>query len=184
MEDRDQGAVVLLPALEFDARRNSENPELYAVFPYRFYGVGKPGLEIGRATFENRRVKGTGGWRQDAVQAAFLGLADVARQYVARNFSNHHRGSRFPAFWGPNFDWIPDQDHGSVAMMALQSMLLQADGGKIFLFPAWPKEWNVEFKLHAPRNTTIEGVYRNGRVVSLKVTPRSRLKDVVRLAPQ
>ncbi len=81
--------------------------------------------------------------------------------------------------WGPNYDWTPDQCHGTVAMTALQRMLVQYDGNDIFLLPAWPKDWDVKFKLRAPQNTTIEGVIKNGRIVSLEVSPLSRLKDVV-----
>ena len=33
-------------------------------------------------------------------------------------------------------------------------------------------------KLHAPQNTIVQGVYRNGRLEQLKVTPESRRKDV------
>ena len=36
-------------------------------------------------------------------------------------------------------------------MQMLQAMLLQYEDEKILLFPTWPKEWDVEFKLHAPR---------------------------------
>ena len=61
---------------------------------------------------------------------------------------------------------------------ALQAMLLQTDGRKIFLLPAWPKDWNVDFRLYAPQQTLVEGVYRDGRMVSLKVTPESRRADV------
>jgi hypothetical protein len=69
-------------------------------------------------------------------------------------------------------------------MMALQAMLLQADGRKILLFPAWPRAWDVEFKLRAPHDTTVEGVYRGGRLESLVVTPAEREADLVRLDPQ
>jgi len=63
-------------------------------------------------------------------------------------------------------------------------MLLQSDGQKIYVLPAWPKSWNVSFKLHAPYNTTVEGELRNGKLQSLKVTPQSRAADVVNmLAP-
>ncbi len=175
----EEGQKFLLPADEFDERHNIENPELYAVFPFRLYGVGKPGIETGRATFERRREKRTGGWMQDAIQAAFLGLTDAAREYTVDNFSTHHEGSRFPAFWGPNFDWVPDQDHGSVSIMALQSMLMQTEGERILLFPAWPEEWDVEFKLHAPYGTTVEGVYRTGKLERLDVVPAEREPDVV-----
>jgi hypothetical protein len=102
---------------------------------------------------------------------------------VTKNFSTKDSGSRFPAFWGPNYDWIPDQDHGCVTMTALQRMVLQTEGKKILIFPAWPKEWDVEFKLHAPMKTTVEGVYRDGIIEQLKVTPRSRLRDVVKIGP-
>ena len=36
-------------------------------------------------------------------------------------------------------------------------MLIQYDGEKIYLFPAWPGDWDVDFKLHAPGNTIIQG---------------------------
>jgi len=180
----ENGKSFILPAETFSVRRNSENPELYAVFPYRLYGRAAGNLETGLETWRRRIVKRTGGWTQDAIQAAYLGLAEDASRYVTENFSSKDAGSRFPAFWGPNFDWIPDQDHGCVAMTALQRMLLQAKGWRILLLPAWPKEWDVEFKLHAPLNTTVEGVYREGKLRQLKVTPQSRAKDVVRMQPQ
>lgn len=181
----DDGKPYILGAAKIHGGRgNSENPELYAVFPFRIYGVGKPDLEVGRLTFARRPVKGNVGWRQDDTQAALLGLADEAARLVAARATRHHGGSRFPAFWGPNFDWIPDQDHGGNLMMALQSMVLQADGGKILLLPAWPKGWDVEFKLHAPRRTVVEGVYRAGKLQQVRITPPTRAKDLVRLSPQ
>jgi len=63
-------------------------------------------------------------------------------------------------------------------MLALQSMLVQASGKRIAVLPAWPKKWNVEFKLRAPAQTTVEGVYRDGKLESLKVTPEERRDDV------
>jgi len=58
-------------------------------------------------------------------------------------------------------------------------MLLQSEGERIHLLPAWPKDWNVSFKLRAPRNTTVEGVYRAGKLEQLSVTPESRRQNVV-----
>ena len=103
----------------------------------------------------------------------------LTRAYTTTNFSTWHGGSRFPAFWGPNFDWIPDQDHGSVALIALQTMVLQSEDRKILLLPAWPKHWSVEFKLHAPLQTTVEGSYQDGKLTRLRVTPQSRTQDIV-----
>ena len=110
---------------------------------------------------------------------AYLGLTEQAREYVVDRASTKHDGSRFPAFWGPNMDWVPDQTHGGVLMKAFQSMLMQTDGKKIFLQPAWPNDWNAEFKLHAPYKTVIEGRVENGKLVDLNVTPEARRKDVI-----
>ncbi|MBT8044639.1 MAG: hypothetical protein KJO79_06790, partial [Verrucomicrobiae bacterium] len=173
------GQTVLIPAETYSGKQNSENPELYAVFPYRRYCLGTPNLEIGRRTYANRAVKRTGGWSQDAIKAALLDLTDEARNMVVSNARSKHGPSRFPAFWGPNFDWVPDQCHGSVTMIALQRMLLQYDGDRIHLLPAWPKDWDVDFKLHAPMQTLIEGRFEGGKLMDLKVTPESRRKDLV-----
>ena len=34
------------------------------------------------------------------------------------------------------------------------------------------------FKLHAPQRTVVEGVYRDGKLASLRVTPGARRRDV------
>ena len=34
------------------------------------------------------------------------------------------------------------------APSALQRMLVQEAGGKILLLPAWPADWDADFKLH------------------------------------
>ncbi len=179
------GEQILAPARDIlEPAKNAENPELYAVFPYRLCGVDKPDLELARRTFAQRRIKGSRGWQQDDTQAAFLGLAQQARTLLTRRFADTNPGSRFPVFWGPNFDWIPDQDHGSNGLMALQTMILQAHGQRILLFPAWPAQWDVEFRLCAPLRTTVEGSYRDGKLEWLKVDPPARARDVVVLDPQ
>jgi hypothetical protein len=168
------------PAATFKPERsNIENPELYAVWPFRLLRIGRPDLETGIETYRRRGQKTTQGWSYDGQCAALLGLVDEARQQIEAKITNSNPGHRFPAMWGPNHDWLPDQDHGSNILLTLQSMLLQADGNEIHLLPAWPKEWNVRFRLHAPHRTVVECEYRGGRVVRLAVTPSTRLKDVV-----
>ncbi len=180
-----EGGPILAGAAEIlEEARNSENPELYAIFPYRLFGVGKPDLEMARRTFEQRRVKGSRGWQQDDTQAALLGLARTAQELIAQRFAQKDPGSRFPAFWGPNFDWVPDQDHGTNGLMALQTMLMQTDGRRVLLFPAWPKHWDVDFRLHAPGNTVVEGQFAGGELRSLTVTPPERRADIEVLEPQ
>jgi hypothetical protein len=171
----------LKPAEVLGSKHNVENPEMYAVFPYRLYAIEKPDIDVAIESYEKRVHKGHSGWQQTGIQAAYLGLTAEASRIVLDNFNTKHKDSRFPAFWGPNYDWVPDQDHGGVNMRALQNMLIQTEGEKILLFPAWPKKWNVEFKLHAPENTTIEGTLKNGKLTGLKVTPKHREKDITNL---
>ena len=75
----------------------------------------------------------------------------------------------------------PDFDHGGGVMVGMQDVLLQAVDNQILLFPAWPKDWDCEFKLHAPYNTTVAGILKAGKLDKLIVTPASRAKDVVNL---
>jgi hypothetical protein len=63
-------------------------------------------------------------------------------------------------------------------MITLQQMLMQCDGKRIQLLPAWPKEWTADFKLHAPYQTTVQGHVEGGKITDLKVAPESRAKDV------
>ena len=169
----------VLPAEKFDPQRsNVENPELYALWPFQLFGVGRPNLEIGIQTFLHRQEKASIGWQYDGQCAARVGLTGEAKHILLGKVRNSNHSFRFPAMWGPNYDWLPDQDHGSNIMLTLQQMLMATAGDKIFLLPAWPADWNVNFKLHAPRNTTIQGVYYDGRLQHLQVTPESRRKDV------
>ena len=170
---------LLQPAETFSQKKNVENPELYAVFPFRLYGVGQPDLEMARASYYARENKANRCWRQDSIQAACLGLGEEAGRLVAARAKEINGRQRFPAMWAANNDWVPDQDHGSIILTTLHAMLLQSVGDKIHLLPAWPKAWNVCFKLHAPRQTTVEGIYRNGKLEQLKVTPPEREKDLV-----
>lgn len=89
---------------------------------------------------------------------------------------------RFPVFKGPNFDWSPDINHFGSASIALQEMLLQTfaeDNTQIRLMGAWPSDWDVKFKLHAPMNTTVSGKVANGKIAALEVLPSQRMNDVV-----
>ena len=175
------GKKVILPYEPQDSikARNSENPELYALFPFRMFGLGKPNYQLALETFNERMIKRTGCWHQDVVDAPLLGLKEDAKKHVTKNFTTFDKRLSFPAFWDRGHDYMPDEDNGGQAESGLQKMLMQCDGKRIILIPAWPKEWAVSFKLSAPFNTTVEGRVENGKVLDLKVLPESRLKDVV-----
>jgi hypothetical protein len=105
-------------------------------------------------------------------------MTDEAARILKAKMANSNSAYRWPASWGPNFDWLPDQCHGGNLMAVIHYMLLQNSGDKILLLPAWPKDWDVSFKLHAPHRTTVEVVYRAGKFEKLEVIPKERGKDV------
>jgi hypothetical protein len=177
------GKEILWPAEKFTKYGNAENPELYSVFPFRIFGVNLPELELARATYDSRGNKASTCWGQDGIHSACLGWADKAKAEAIANFTAYG-GEKFKWFWKPGHDYEPDLDNGGAGQLILQNMLMQPRGDKVLLFPAWPKEWNVDFKLRAPKKTVIEGVYHSGKIEKLKVTPKSRTKDVIQLTPQ
>lgn len=183
-----------------------ESPELYSVYPFRQVWIGQPELlASARQSFHLRttsidgsiddQATETGGWQSAPVQAAYLGLPREAARLASINFNdqfiNWHDNldpnepwpnrprARFPAFWETKMDGTPDNDHGANSVNTLQSMLLQGDGKKIFLLPAWPENWDVSFKLCAAGNTTVECEYKDGKVQKLTVTPASRQADII-----
>ncbi|MEA3367848.1 MAG: DUF5703 domain-containing protein, partial [Planctomycetota bacterium] len=177
------GHTVLAPASNLKTRRSKEIPELYPVFPYNRYGLGRKGLEMARRTW--RRTKGRKGhvsWEQPNIFAARLGLVEEAARLAVLKLRDS--GRRFPTFCGPGHDWVPDHNWGGSGMIGLQEMLMQSHGRRIWLLPAWPKAWDVDFKLHAPYRTAVEAKVRDGEVVELTVTPEDRRDDVTVLDPR
>ena len=130
---------------------------------------------------------------QDSVFAANLGQVAEARHQLNIKWSSK-RGpddygqARFPVWWGPSRE-APDEtcDYPGCnevideSRITLQHMLLQSDnhGERLILFPSWPHEWDVTFQIRAERNTTLSGEVKDGKLVSLRVVPEGRRKDVV-----
>ena len=167
---------MIAPALHYERVQNTEPTQLYPVFPWRMYGVGRPDIDIARNTYLNDSLaiqfRSHVGWKQDAIWAACLGLTDEAQRLVTLKMQDGP--FRFPAFWGPGFDWAPDHNWGGSGMIAMQEMLLQEVGDTLYLFPAWPRDWDVRFKLHASRGTVVEAEMRKGKVINVRVTPANR----------
>ncbi|MEI8115374.1 MAG: DUF5703 domain-containing protein, partial [Bacteroidia bacterium] len=178
-----QGHATIAPAEKWDKIINVEIPQLYPVFPWSLFGVGKPNLQLAIDTWkfgvDNANQKDYVSWHQDAIFCARMGLTNEAAAITIKKLRDSNR--RFPTFWGPGHDWVPDHNWGGSGMIGLQEMLMQTTDNRIILFPAWPKNWDVSFKLCAPNNTTVECTYQNGRVSSLKVTPENRMKDVINM---
>ena len=133
---------------------------------------------------ENRSNKNRFGrkcWTQDQIHWAYAGNAKEAQKGLEYRFRHASTQCRFPVYGSQGPDSCPDFDHFGSGSTALQRMLVQYEDEKILLFPAWPKDWDVDFKMHVPGNTVVEGILKNGKVQSLSVSPESRTKDVVNM---
>ncbi|MBN1636630.1 MAG: hypothetical protein JW920_08955 [Deltaproteobacteria bacterium] len=176
-----EGVPTLAPAGRYERIQNVELPQLYPAFPYGLYGIGRSDLEIAINTWkygaDREGQKDYISWHQDAIFCARLGLTEEAAAKTVRKLGDS--GRRCPTFWGPGHDWVPDHNWGGSGMIGLQEMLMQTVDDKIYLMPAWPKEWDVIFKLHAPGKTVVQGKMQQGKVVDLQVAPSSRRKDVI-----
>lgn len=177
----ENGKKMIAPAKLWERINNIESPQLYPVFPWRVYGVGKKDLDVAVNTYfsdsDALKFRSHIGWKQDNIFAACLGLTKEAQRLTSLKMKDSEL--RFPTFWGPGYDWTPDHNWGGSGMIGLQEMLMQTNGEQILLFPAWPAEWNVHFKMHAPKNTTVEAELKDGKVTALQVYPAERMKDVV-----
>ncbi len=167
-----QGHKTIAPAETFSRIQNVEIPQLYPVFPYELYGIGRPDLQLAIDTWhygvDTPEQKDYVSWHQDAIFCARLGLTDEAKSRIIQKLEDS--GRRYPTFWGPGHDWVPDHNWGGSGMVGLQEMLMQTVDDNIYLFPAWPSDWDVDFRLHAPRNTIVEGQLRAGKIAALSVS--------------
>ncbi|HSP42252.1 MAG TPA: hypothetical protein VLO11_05235, partial [Luteolibacter sp.] len=172
------GRTVLRPTVEHESF-SWHMPSMYPLYPYQIYQPGKPGIELMRDTFlhgigEKTRMDHRA-WIQGVVHFAHLGITKEAKELIIRKLGDGPY--RFPAFWPPDIDHAPDHNWGGMAMIGLQEMLMQTGDERILLLPAWPPEWDVDFKLHAPHHTVVEAKVKDGKVEQLEVTPATRKKD-------
>ena len=176
-----EGRRTIAPAADWERINNVELPQLYPVFPWGQFGLGKPDLQAALDTWrygvDRPSQRGYVSWHQDNIFCARLGLTNEAAELTVKKLRDSER--RFPTFWGPGHDWVPDHNWGGSGMIGLQEMLMQTDGAIIRLLPAWPATWDVDFKLHAPYKTIVEGRVRGGKVEQLLVTPEERRNDVI-----
>jgi hypothetical protein len=186
-----QGKMSLQPAKKWEREYNKWEPiEMYAAWPYRMVGVTKPEtLQLARDTWDTvpqdraRLCKQDYSWMANLVNMASLAWPEEAEKRAVYKMANNTAPqARFPAFFGPGHDWLPDHNWGGSGTVGIQEMLMASNpygDGKIYLLYAWPKEWAVEFRLHTTRNTVVAARVLGGKVVELNVTPPEREKDVV-----
>ena len=176
---RNEEGTRLLPAEEYGQDRNFENPQCYAIWPFKLFGMNQPEYEVALNTFRDRKFKTSNCWSQCAIQAARLGLADEMPALLLHNADAKDPEVRFPAFWNPGSDYVPDLDNGGVLMLGVQTMLLDNLGDSIRLLPALPEKWEADFKLNAPGNTSVRATAKGKNLTSLEVWPPTRREYII-----
>ena len=174
----EKGDRVMMPAQSYARYQNYECPQFYPLFPFNRFALGKDDMRVFQDTWKHGKFAKNMviSWHQDGIFFARMGMAKEAADFNTRKLANSPR--RFPTFWGPGHDWAPDHNWGGSGMIGLQEMLMQTIGKRILLIPAWPADWDCDFKLHAPQQTIVEGKIRAGKVTDLRVTPVERRADV------
>lgn len=193
---REAGEEILLPAQVFTPRRwNIELPELYAVYPFALFTHTQQNDSVARTSFDrltrrygmlkphvigrNPGTPGFSGWHYIGPAAALLGKREECGRILRYNSALQNPGNRFPAMWGAVHDAVPDVDHGANILNLLQLMVLQPVKEKIYILPAFPWEWSVSFRLHAPQGTVVTCRYEKGSLVECETQPPERMADVV-----
>ena len=109
-----------------------------------------------------KNARGDKCWTQDQIHWACAGNAANAQSGLIGRFSVASPLCRFPLYGSEGPDSCPDFDHFGSGSTALQRMLVQEAGDKIQLLPAWPANWDADFKLHVAGQTTITGKVAGG----------------------
>jgi hypothetical protein len=158
----------ILPALEIHHRKkqNTEDPELYSVWPFGLFGYGLPELDDALSTFEHKTYKRPRqGWNQHAIWAARLGMKEEAYRLALRHFAYNAvlPGGMFTSVGGsypgrPDLPECPFFDTPGSLAVAVNEMLMQDHTGPVTLLPGWPEaeKENISFKLHSAGGKIIE----------------------------
>lgn len=191
---RRNGKLGLLPhELGWDEEQKltqgQDRATLYTMWPYRAImfpesGVQKGDYDAALNAFRLDDGPSMHAWFYGDYCAAILGLAPRAKQGVITRAAGRDKNFRFPYFWHSRPDWAPCPEFGGILQSTMQYMLWNWKGDKIYICPAWPKDWDCSFKFRGPRNTVVSGTVTDGSVRVDSVIPESRRKDLVIRAPQ
>jgi len=183
------GRPLLLAAQEIieKVKHNGEIPEIYPAFPFRCYGFTLGTKDIVDWTMQNRINKDTFGnrcWTHDQLGWVMAGNTKECANGLIRRFRWATHALRFPIYGSELTDGIPDLDHFGCGSIALQRMLVQESDisnskSKIYLLPAWPAEWDVDFKLHLQGGVVLTGIVKDGKLQKWDISPSARRADVV-----
>ncbi len=171
---------------------NAENVECEPIFPYGIHGLhsSNADLKTMRNTFLSRPynvwTKGNN-WDPSGIWAARLGLPDQVlrclRQYTEnvqafpQGFA--HFAGWYPEVWGNTIGDVPAFDSTGDCAAVIPEMQLQSYGGRIRVYPAWPKEWQGEFDLAAEGAFMVSSKIKNGQIPHVKILSKKGGKCTV-----
>lgn len=172
----------------------TELPELHAAWPFGLVGVAAPtGLELAQATWELAKEprgeprkavslrRGDVSGQPTLAILASLGLAEEGGKAAVAKMADAASSARFPLIHGAAEEG-PDLASLGAGMTGLHAMLVASEPdpkGRLFLLPAWPRNWDVTFRVRAPGGTIVDGTVESGKLVRLVTTPVERRDDVV-----
>lgn len=185
-DNADSSVDVILPAEDFSRHEpiNFENPELYAIWPYGLYGLGKPDYELALNTYKNRKNQNwANGWNLDCIWAACLGLADEAAAFTEWQFPTILKcpgGFSFEtAPTHPEYESLPMtpsmQGMGN-SVCALYEMLCHDNDGELLLLPGWPAENAVSAAFYTASAGRVEIEYCPGSEIKFKTQRPVKVK--------
>lgn len=181
-----KGDVVMPPgkSVAYSWWKKTELYINYPMFPFNIIELGDEEMEYVHNTYRHWERwqtpdawKFVRSWTNGNVAFARMGIIERAAELTQKTLEDGP--FRFPSFWGPGYDWVPDHNWGGTGSVGLQEMLVQTLDDKIVLLPSWPDSWNADFRIHAPKNTTVEASFREGEVKKLITVPVSRKRDVI-----
>lgn len=184
--DQIDGDIVIPPgkSVAYSWWKKTELYINYPMFPFNQIALDDKEMEYIHNTYKHWSTWQTPkaweivqSWNNGNVAFSRMGLTDKAAKLTQQTLENGP--FRFPSFWGPGNDWVPDHNWGGTGSVGLQEMLVQNLDDKIVLLPSWPKDWECDFKVHTPKNTILLGKARNGKIEKLEVTPTSREQEIV-----
>ena len=85
---------------DWSRHNNIENPELYAIFPYKLFTLASNASKVlvGKTSYSKRVSHGDTSEWQDCIQAALLGMVDEAAQLTLGRLDRGAAQMRFPGF--------------------------------------------------------------------------------------
>ncbi len=164
--------------------QGADRATLYAIWPFRAFmfpqsGTAPADYELAVNTLALGDRPSMHAWFYGDYCAAILGLARRVKQGVVTRAGGKDKNFRFPYFWYANPDYAPCPEFGGIMQSTLQYMLWNWKGDTIYLCPAWPKDWDCNFKFRGPQNTIVQGRISGGNVTIEHVIPESRRKNIV-----